>query len=710
MGFCPKCGAQIADGMKFCGSCGATIEETMQPAGSAVPGNGQQFGQGYQQPYPNQQQGFQQGYPQQDYQQQGYQQGYQGAAAAPKQPSAFGLKVKSIVNKVKAKPMLAIIPAVLLVVLIVAIIIIVNVTKYQRIDAKDLFKFEYDGLDGYGTVEASFNAYDDYVYSISSAKSSLSSLAGMSGLDADDLDDLEDFYDELAEESSKSGEKISPYFSLDEKTLLGAWTKAKTRDEALEKVNALLKKNKKGNYYIKCKFDKKKNLKNGDKVKVTVEYDEEYLKEYKIKLKNTEFEVTVKNLDDGIEYDPFSEDNFEVTFSGVDGQGRMDYYNNSDIYYFDISYDKYSDLSNGDKVTFTAEYYYGDLKKAGDAYIFEYDDEYYIIKDKKITKEYEVTGLTEVQEIDPFEGIEFEYSLASPFLEVDRVNTDNLDEMLQNYVSYSIEGDADNLKVGDTFTVKAYDYWGDLADEGYKLKGADSDGSVTKEFTVEDDVPKFVTQANGTDAYNSLGSVVDDKITDLRKDIADGYIYGVDIDGKIDSITSFELTDVYVAFTDKSNYDSWDDTNILYGLYKVEVTTKDSDDKAGKTAFYAIIYTDDVVQDGDTYREKNGGDYYIRTDYVKNMEAFNSSYVDIEGYTVTKCPKAGAAGGSDVEEETTTTTTTAATEAETEEAKTTTTTAAAEEEEDTAETTAETLATRGAPTKIGTTTAAAEEE
>ncbi len=30
MAFCPKCGAEIADGTKFCTSCGAKIEETAQ--------------------------------------------------------------------------------------------------------------------------------------------------------------------------------------------------------------------------------------------------------------------------------------------------------------------------------------------------------------------------------------------------------------------------------------------------------------------------------------------------------------------------------------------------------------------------------------------------------------------------------------------------------------------------------------------------------
>ena len=58
---------------------------------------------------------------------------------------------------------------------------------------------------------------------------------------------------------------------------------------------ALLKESK-GKYKITATVSKNKNLKNGDKVTVKVKYPESYLKSKKIKLTNTEFEVTVKGL------------------------------------------------------------------------------------------------------------------------------------------------------------------------------------------------------------------------------------------------------------------------------------------------------------------------------------------------------------------------------------------------------------------------------
>ena len=685
MGFCPKCGAQLQDGMKFCTSCGSPIETAQPVMNQQAPQGGMPTQQDFQQ------QNFQAGgYPQQA-----------AAPAAPKQPSAFGLKMKALTDKVKADPKLLAIPLIALVVLIVAIIVIVNITKYQRIDAKDLFKFEFEGIDGHGTVTGELNSYDPYVYKLSSAKSGLSALGDAAGIDTDDLDDLDDLYDSLGEESSKNGDKVSPYFSLNEKELLDAWTKADTRDEAYEKVNALLKTNKSGKYYIKANFDKKKNLKNGDKVKVTVTYDEEYLKEYNIKLTDTEFEITVKNLEKGKKYDPFDKDIISVTFEGIDGNGRMDYTLNDDDYYFSYDYDKYSGLSNGDEVEFTATCY-ADVKKAGDSYYFEADDEYYLIENKKITKKYKVEGLTEVQEVDPFENIEFDYSAATPFLTVDSVNKDNMDDLLKDNVSYTIK-DGEGLKVGDKFTVEAKDYWDGLSSQGYKLKDADDEGVATKEFTVDDNVPSFVTASNGAEAYTSLGTIITDKVTDIRKDIADSYVYGVDVDGRVESIDSFDLVDVYVAFTDKANYDSWEDTNILYGLYKVTVTTDDEDNPKG--AFYTVIKVSNIVKDGDTYRGKYvDSDIYTSSENVKNMEEFNKKFVSVEGYTVTKASAAEATtttAKADDKKETTTTT------AKADDKKETTTTAKADDKKETTTTTAKTDDKAETTT---TTTSAAKEE
>lgn len=128
---------------------------------------------------------------------------------------------------------------------------------------------------------------------MSDATNALSDLADEADLDLGDLDDLSDY----ASSSDKSS-KVSKYFALDKKTLTKAFNKADDFTEAKQMRNALLKTNSDGEYKLKISFDKKanKNLKNGDKVKCTVKYNEDSLKDKNIKLKNTEFEVTVKDL------------------------------------------------------------------------------------------------------------------------------------------------------------------------------------------------------------------------------------------------------------------------------------------------------------------------------------------------------------------------------------------------------------------------------
>lgn len=103
--FCAKCGNQLNENEKFCGKCGAPVEDSA----AAV-----QF----------EQPSF--------------------AAAEP----AVETEAAVPAAKDKKKVMLALIAVAAIAVLIVVIIIIVNVTKYQKIDAKDLFRIEFKGING----------------------------------------------------------------------------------------------------------------------------------------------------------------------------------------------------------------------------------------------------------------------------------------------------------------------------------------------------------------------------------------------------------------------------------------------------------------------------------------------------------------------------------------------------------------------------------
>ena len=627
MKFCAKCGAQMEDGMKFCGSCGAVVSDdaaTQQP----------QYGQT--QPYNNYQ---------------------QAAAAAPKQPNQT---VQKIVAKVKKNPLIAIIPLAALVAVIVLIIVIVNVTKYQKIDAKELFRFEFEGLNEHGTVVGELNAYPGYVYDeydkLLLLSKDMKHLTGVTGSDAEELTEL------------LGDEKVSPYFSLNAEELKKAWNKAKDPQDLVTMRKALLKTNSKGNYTIKAKFDKEKDLKNGDKIKVTVDYDEKALKDAKIKLTNTEFEIEVKNLEDGTELDPFDEKYIKVEFTGIDGEGRMNVTKTSDaIEGFMYDYDYYSDLKNGDKVKITCKTYF-DTEKSGDDLCIDADGKYYVIKggEAAMTKEYEVTGLTELQEVDVFENIAFKYERGTPFLKVDGVDNDKMDKLIVDNVRFYIE-DANSLKSGDKFKVKAYSY--SLKEEGYKIKGeVDADGYVVKEFTVDDKMPAFVTADNGSAAYGSadLKDLLADKESEIKEKLqgtSAGWLWdseNVKYEGDVEKVDSLKLKDVYVAFTDKNNYSNVDDyVNRVYGVYDVKVKT--DDEEKSSASFIAIIYIENVVVCDGKYYQSNSWDS-AKIYFYGSMSDFNKAIVGKEGYTCTKC----GGGTPDVEkpddskpEETTTTTTTA---------------------------------------------------
>lgn len=647
--FCAKCGAPIGPEEKFCGGCGASVPEMEAEAGiqsqQAAPAQApvQQA-----QPVPQQAPQFEQqsAQPANNF--------AQAAAPAAAKPNPFA----KLGDWVKGHKKITLIAAAALIVVIVAIIIICNILKYQVIDAKDLFKIEFKGIDGCGYVEAELNCYDTEYYTMSNAADALSDY------DLGDLGDLSDLTDYT--DSADKSSKVSKYFALDKKTLTKAFDKAEDFAEAKKMRNALLKTDKDGNYKIKIKFEKNanKNLKNGDKVKCTVKYNEDSLKDKNVKLKNTEFEVTVKGLKDGEQIDFFKGVNVE--FSGFDGSGSANVTFDSTYPFIYYDYDYKSDLKNGDKYTVTADIDVYGAEESGDMTWFEYDDKYYTyktadVKDGEVTKDFTVEGLEKAQEVDPFEGIEFECTGGVPFVKPYSVKSESIPEVLKDDVYYSVSCD-DYIGIGGKFKVTCSAY-SSLADKGVTLTGdTEEDGwgdtVYVKEITVDETFPAYVTAENGKAAMDSYQSLIDDKIEDLRKDIKDHYApYPADFDGKVTSIESVDYVDTYVSFTNKKNYDSWENTNELFNLYKITVKT-DKEKKA--VTFYASISCSNIVATGDKFTE----DPSLSTNYYDKEDDFTKKVVKAEGYTTTKAGDTAAAPATDdsssaASAETTTTTTAA---------------------------------------------------
>lgn len=125
------------------------------------------------------------------------------------------------------------------------------------------------------------------------------------------------------------------------------------------------------------------NLSNGDKIKVTIDYDNDVAKESKIKFTGKSVELTVEGLDPIEEVNPF--DDLEVSYSGVSPNGSFDFNYNGDTTYvssYSFSVDKFDGLANGDIVTVSVD--------ADDDYTVNRG---YVITEKE--RQFTVSGLDE---------------------------------------------------------------------------------------------------------------------------------------------------------------------------------------------------------------------------------------------------------------------------------------------------------------------------
>lgn len=589
--FCGNCGQSAEDNEQFCSGCGAPLSGTGQTV-TPVPVEQPQSESAADEVQPEVQSNPYGSFTQQpvsgsyDQQANTYDQQANNFTAPAFNNGGAEASVKG--GGKKALPL--IIAAVAVVVVIVAVIVIRALTRFEKIDAKELFDIEFAGPDGYGMCYAQLDInpyfaeeeYDVYMedYSVSV---------------------LKEDYEKI---------KYSKYFSDKGSDLTKAYKKASDKGDAKDMRDALLKTNKKsGEFKLTCKPSKKSGLKNGDKITVKVDYDEDYLKDNNIKLTNTEFEVEVKGLQKAVEFDPF--DGFEPAFDGNDGSGTVDYSYYSDKYDF-VSYslenydDNYS-LSNGDKAKFSASlgiynYEYIDEKDKSKGFWFTYDDKCYVwpYEDSSVTKEFTVEGLKELTEIDPFENIEFDYSYAAPYLKIYGAKLPE-DSEIADYISYSVDDSYDSrYKIGDKFTLKCYAYYS-LADAGYKLKGEpDSDGYITKEYTVDDTFPSFASSASTTGDFTSVDEFYEKLADDYKDGISGSYLSGgASLDSSVQSVKSMKLIGQYVV-----NPEGFAEGNISDGTYNYygRLYELDLKLKEGTTKAYVFIYASNVYcYNGEVY-------------------------------------------------------------------------------------------------------------
>lgn len=105
---------------------------------------------------------------------------------------------------------------------------------------------------------------------------------------------------------------------------------------------------------VVAKLDKTTNVKNGDVLNVTLEYDNDLAKEIGVKFIGDALSVNVDGLEEPIVVNPF--EGLEVHFSGKSPNGQMTYSYENDNGYFswgDFKADKDGPFKNGDTVTFS---------------------------------------------------------------------------------------------------------------------------------------------------------------------------------------------------------------------------------------------------------------------------------------------------------------------------------------------------------------------
>lgn len=173
---------------------------------------------------------------------------------------------------------------------------VVNSNKH-KLDFKEMFDFEIEGLNTKGTI----NVVDDF----------------------------------------------SKY---DNKLFLEQLFPDDTKQKAKEKLTKVMN-------TVEFKFSKETDLENGDKIIIEIYYDENLVDDYDIKTKNVEFTIEVEGLPYGDKIDAFY--GLDVIYSGISGKGTV-VFDNSYCDEFVREYVKFyyveSNLKNGDIINVVANY------------------------------------------------------------------------------------------------------------------------------------------------------------------------------------------------------------------------------------------------------------------------------------------------------------------------------------------------------------------
>lgn len=228
----------------------------------------------------------------------------------------------------------------------------------------------------------------------------------------------------------------------------------------------------KGTESIKASsIDKISGIKNGDILTVTVRFDEKALRKFRIKLTNTTYTINVSDLNSAQSLNAFAD--ISVSYSGTNGYGTAEVNTSKcnsivlDNFTFNITTSSNNGkLSNDDIITVVANCTSASYNP--DDSTIEYGGNKYVVS-KSSSSEFTVSGLGNVEELDPFENVTVNFSGISPRVTANSMNTDNAIELIKKSFDYKISKTS-NLKLGDVITVTA-EYKAGITDETLLKRG-----------------------------------------------------------------------------------------------------------------------------------------------------------------------------------------------------------------------------------------------
>ena len=319
-------------------------------------------------------------------------------------------------------------------------------------------------------------------------------------------------------------------------------------------------------------LDRSGNLSNGDTVTVSYRYDNAQAKQFGFRFRGENTPFTVSDLSETEQFDAFA--GVDVSISGPDGFGEavISKTGTEELYSrIQFTADKDHGLHNGDSVTVT-------LTTMDGGQDFSEFGRIYGKVPAELTKQYAVSGLTEVPTFDAFAGLSLTVEGAEPFGYIYLQNTENNDIWF--------EADRyDGLSNGDTVTVRAVPGYMDAFNADY----AEAYGQVPE-------TDEKVVEIQGLNSYvRSLSDIPETFMTELKAEAQDRlYKYvTTEWNADYDRMNGAAYKTAYLL-TAKDNGTSWN-RNQLFLIYEISATAKSSEESRDIT-FYSYLRVQDILK------------------------------------------------------------------------------------------------------------------